>query len=75
MFSHAESSNNLRYSTALQATSIKTVMHSSETISSLRQKCGTFTKGIKKNCLLHYSIRKFVNEPQRIAHVAYAKRT
>ena len=45
MFSHAESSNNLRYSIALQATSIKTVMHSSETISSLRQKMRDIYQG------------------------------
>ena len=38
IFPHKESNYNLRYSTALQGRSTKTVMYSSETISSLGPK-------------------------------------
>ena len=34
---------------------------------------GHFTDGVKENCFLHYSKRKFVNGPRRIVHVAYVK--
>ena len=49
MFPHKESNYNHRNSTALQGRSIKTVIYSSETISSLRPKLNQhFTDGIRK---------------------------
>ena len=49
MFPHKERNYNHRNSTALQGRSIKTVIYSSETISSLRPKLNQhFTDGIRK---------------------------
>ena len=66
MFPLKESNYSLRNSTVLQGKSIKTVMYSSETISSLGPKIwDILPTELKKLCLLHYSKRKFVNGPPK----------
>ena len=74
-FPQKESNYSLRNSTSLQGRTIKTVMYGSETISNLEPKVwDILLTELKKNCLLHYSKRKFVDGPQRIVHVVYVKR-
>ena len=75
IFPQKESNYSLKNSTALQGRSIKTVMYGSETIYSLGPKIwDILPTELKKLCLLYYSKRKFVNEPQRTVHVVYVKR-
>ena len=76
IFPQKESNYSLRNRTTLQGRSIKTVMYGSETKSSLRPKIwDILSTELKKLCHLHYSKRKFVNDPQIIFHVVYVKCT
>ena len=76
IFPQKESNHSLRNSTALQGGSTKTALYGSETISSLEPKIwDILLTELKKLCILHYSKRKFVNEPQRIVHAVYVKHT